>query len=157
MTAATPPPSPFSPPSVPPAPVAAHGGRRWFAPAVAALVAAGAGVGLGWLLWAGPDGAASGTGLRDAAADAAGACQVWQRVPPFSALNGGDKDAPVQFNRALAAAYLGRTAADLDDRYKELGQAFQEIEMRLRTYKIEGAEAEGAHEKVTSLCTGLDD
>ncbi|MFI0503049.1 hypothetical protein ACH3WN_09280 [Streptomyces albogriseolus] len=157
MTAATPPPSPSSPPSVPPAPVAARGGHRWVAPAVAALVAAGAGMGLGWLLWAGADSAASATGLRDAAADAAGACQAWQRVPPFSALKNGDKDAPVQFNRALAAAYLGRTAADLDDRYKELGQAFREIETRLRTYEVEGAEAEAAHEKVTSLCTDLDD
>lgn len=65
------------PPSTPPVPVT---GRRppsrWLVPCVAAVVAACAGMGIGWLLWAGPDSAASGTGLDNAAADAAGACQA---------------------------------------------------------------------------------
>ncbi|WP_193458420.1 MULTISPECIES: hypothetical protein [Streptomyces albogriseolus group] len=61
------------------------------------------------------------------------------------------------FTHALGAAYLAPTAAELDDSCKSVGEALQEIEMRLRTYKAEGAEAEAAHQKVTRLCAGLDD
>ncbi|MDN3271742.1 hypothetical protein [Streptomyces sp. MA15] len=154
MTASTPPPPP---PSTPPAPPATRRPpSRWVAPVVAAVVAAGAGLGIGWLLWSGPDSAASGTGVDDAAADAAGACQAWQRVPAFSTLASGDKDAAHHFNRAISAAYLAQTAAELDDRYKALNEAFQDVHGHLRTFKVEGAEAEAAHEKVTTLCADLD-
>ncbi|MEV0690751.1 hypothetical protein [Streptomyces sp. NPDC050388] len=122
-----------------------------------AVAAAGAGMGIGWLLWAGPDSAASGTGLDNAAADAAGACQAWKRVPSFDTMHSDDSDDRVaHFDRALGAAALAQTAARLDDRYKALGEAFQDINVRLRTYKVEGAEAEAAHEKVTTLCADLD-
>ncbi|GAA3504764.1 hypothetical protein GCM10019016_118770 [Streptomyces prasinosporus] len=154
MTASAPPP----PPSTPPTPATVRRtAPRWIAPVVAAVVAAGAGVGIGWLLWAGPDSAASGTGLDDAAADAAGACQAWQRVPAFSTLTDGDKDAAHHFNRAISAAYLAQTAAELDDRYKALNKAFEDVHNRLRTFKLKGAEAEADHEKVTALCADLDD
>ncbi|CAL9641535.1 hypothetical protein SUDANB176_06361 [Streptomyces sp. enrichment culture] len=155
MTASAPPPPP---PSTPPAP--ATGRRapsRWIAPVAAAVAAAGAGMGIGWLLWAGPDSAASGTGLDNAAADVAGACQAWKRVPAFSTLADGDEDAAHHFNRAISAAYLAQTAAELDDRYKALNEAFQDVHGRLRTFELEGAEAEAAHEKVTALCADLDD
>ncbi|WP_149551865.1 hypothetical protein [Streptomyces marokkonensis] len=155
MTASVPPPRP---PSTPPVPVPGRRApSRWVAPVAAAVVAVGAGMGIGWLLWSGPDSAASGTGLDNAAADAAGACQAWQRVPAFSALSSGNKDASTHFNRAIGAAYLARTAAELDDRYKGLGEAFQEVHRLLQTYEVEGAEAEAAHEKVTALCAELDD
>ncbi|MFI5569439.1 hypothetical protein ACIA6T_19250 [Streptomyces sp. NPDC051740] len=155
MTTSAPPPPSSSQPPTP-----ATGRRapsRWIAPVVAAVVAAGAGIGVGWLLWSGPDSAASGTGLDNAAADAAGACQAWQRVPAFSALYNDEKDASSHFNRAVAAASLARTAAELDDRYKALGEAFQDIHMRLQTYDLEGAEAKAAYKKVTTLCAELDD
>lgn len=155
MTASAPlPPSP-SQPSAP-----APGRRvpsRWIAPVAAAVVAAGAGMGIGWLLWSGPDSAASGTGLDNAAADAAGACQAWKRVPAFSALYNDNKDASTHFNRAIGAAYLARTAAELDDRYKALGNTFQEVHRLLLTSQVEGAEAKAAHEKATTLCAELDD
>ncbi|MER5995596.1 hypothetical protein [Streptomyces viridosporus] len=124
---------------------------------MAAVVAAGAGIGIGWLLWSGPDSAASGTGLDNAAADAAGACQAWQRVPSFSALSSGDKDAPTHFSRAVAAAYLARTASELDDRYEALGEVFHEVHRLLQIYEVEDAETKAAHEKVTTLCAELDD
>lgn len=146
------------PPSTPPTPATARRTpSRWIATVVAAVIAAGAGMGIGWLLWAGPDSAASGTGLDDAAADAAGACQAWKRVPAFSTLANGDRDASAHFNRAVGAASLAHAAAELDDRYKSLNEAFQDVHMRLRTFKVEGAEAEAAHEKVTALCADLDD
>lgn len=65
-------------------------------------------------------------------------------------------DRVAHFDRALGAAALAQTAARLDDRYEALGEAFQDINVRLRTYKVEGAEAEAAHEKVTTLCADLD-
>lgn len=142
---------------LPPAPVTGRRApSRWIAPVAAAIVAAGAGMGIGWLLWSGPDSVASGTGLDNAAADAAGACQAWKRVPAFSALYNDEKGASTHFNRAVAAAYLARTAAELDDRYKALGEAFQDIHMHLQTYDLEGAEAEAAHKKATTLCADLD-
>ncbi|MFE2280153.1 hypothetical protein ACFXAE_23580 [Streptomyces sp. NPDC059454] len=157
MTASAPLPPP---PSQPPAP--APGGRapsRWIAPVAAAVVAAGAGMGIGWLLWSGPDSAASGTGVDDAAADAAGACQAWKRVPSLDAIyDNDDKDTRMaHYERAVGAATLAQSAAQLDSRYDALGKAFQNISMRLRTYDIKGAEAEAAHEKVTTLCAELDD
>ncbi len=157
MTASPTPPS--SPPSVPSVPVPGRrGSSGWMVPVVAAVVGVVAGAGIGWLLWSGPDSAASGTGVDDAAADAAGACQAWQRVPEFGALHSGGKEdtAWIHFNRALSAAYLARTAAELDDGYQDLSEALQEIEMRLKTFDIKGTEAKAAHEKVSSLCAGLD-
>lgn len=153
MTTSAPPPPPPSTPPTPP--TGRRPPSRWVAPVVATVVA-GAGMGIGWLLWSGPDSAASGTGVDNAAADAAGACQAWKRVPAFSTLYSGDKDASAHFDRAVGAASLAQTAARLDDRYRALGEAFQDIHMRLRTFKVEGAEAEAAHEKVTTLCADLD-
>lgn len=147
------------PPSTPPVPSA--GGRapsRWTVPSVAAVVAAGAGIGVGWLLWSGPDGAASGTGLDDAAADAAGACQAWERVPAMDKVFGDDdKASEAYFNRTGGAAALAHSAARLDGRYDALDKALQNVTNRLRTFDVKGAEAVAAHEKVNTLCAGLDD
>ncbi|MGV9555110.1 hypothetical protein [Streptomyces sp. NPDC003522] len=145
------------PPSTPPAPPA--GGRtpsRWAVPSVAAVVAAGAGIGLGWLLWAGPDGAAAGTGLDDAAADAAGACQAWERVPALSKVLSDDGVSEAYYQRVGGAAGLARSAALLDPRYDALDKALQDVMGRLQVFAVKGAEAVAAHEKVSSVCAGLD-
>ncbi|MGC9437966.1 hypothetical protein [Streptomyces sp. WG5] len=149
------------PPSQPPTP--APGRRapsRWIAPAVAAVVAAGAGIGIGWFLWSGPDSAASGTGLDNAAADAAGACQAWKRVPSLDSMYDNDdkEDRAAHYERAVGAATLAQSAARLDNRYDALGKAFQNVSVRLRSFdNVKGTEAEAAHEKVTTLCAELDD
>ncbi|MEU6275955.1 hypothetical protein ABZ871_26610 [Streptomyces populi] len=148
-------------PPLPSTPPTATTGRRapsrWIAPLGAAVVAAGAGIGLGWLLWAGPDGAAAGTGPDDAAADAAGACQAWNRVPALSEVYSDDDDAKAYYTRAGGAAALAQSAAQLDRRYSALDKAFQDITRRLQTFDVKGAEAVAAHEKVSTLCAGLDD
>lgn len=157
MTASVPLPPP---PSQPPTPAAGrHAPSRWIAPVVAAVVAAGAGMGVGRLLWSGPDSAASGTGFNNAAADAAGACQAWQRVPSLDAIyDNNDKEGRMaQYERAVGAATLGQSAARLDSRYDALGKAFQDVSVRLRSFDVKDAEAEAAHEKVTTLCAELDD
>ncbi|MGW4022513.1 hypothetical protein [Streptomyces sp. NPDC005009] len=124
---------------------------------MAAVVAAGAGIGVGWLLWSGPDGAASGTGLDDAAADAAGACQAWERVPALDKMFGDDdKASEAYYNRAGGAAALAHSAARLDGRYDNLDKALQNVTNRLRTFDVKGAEAVAAHEKVSTLCAELD-
>ncbi|MEV6613968.1 hypothetical protein AB0N31_08840 [Streptomyces sp. NPDC051051] len=155
MTAPAPVPPP---PATPPAPAAgARAPSRWVAPLVAALVAAGAGLGIGWLLWVGPGGAASGTGLDDAAADAAGACEAWERVPALSKVFGDDDNASEAFyNRAGGAAALAHSAAKSDSRYEALDKALQDITRRLQTFDVKGAGAVAAHEKVSTLCAGLD-
>ncbi|KAF3468528.1 hypothetical protein [Streptomyces sp. Tu 3180] len=157
MTASAPLPPP---PSHPPTP--ATGRRapsRWIVPCVAAVVAAGAGMGIGWLLWSGPDSAASGTGVNNAAADAVGACQAWKRVPSLGSIYDNDDkdDRMAHYERAVGAATLAQSAARLDNRYDALGKAFQNVSVRLQTYDMRGAEAEAAHEKVTTLCAELDD
>ncbi|OKK13736.1 hypothetical protein [Streptomyces sp. CB02400] len=125
---------------------------------MAAVVAAGAGIGVGWLLWSGPDSAASGTGLDDAAADAAGACQAWERVPALDKVFGDDdKASEAYFNRTGGAAALAHSAARLDGRYDALDKALQNATNRMRTFDVKGAEAVAAHEKVNTLCAGLDD
>ncbi|MFF5157567.1 hypothetical protein ACFY3N_15130 [Streptomyces sp. NPDC000348] len=157
MTASAPlPPTPSHPPTPP---AGRRAPSRWIAPVVAAVVAAGAGMGIGWLLWSGPDGAASGTGVNNAAADAAGACQAWKRVPPLDSIyNNDDKDGRLaHYERAVGAATLAQSAAQLDSRYEALGKAFQDVSARLQTFDIRDAEAKAAHEKVTTLCAGLDD
>ncbi len=155
MTASAPQPPP---PSHPPAP--ATGRRapsRWMAAVAAAAVAACAGIGVGWLLWAGPDSAASGTGVDNAAADAAGACQAWKRVPSLDTMFSDESDARIaHFDRAAGAATLAQSAARLDSRYEALGKAFQDVSMRMRTFDVKGAEAEAAEKKVSTLCAGLD-
>lgn len=153
MTASVPiPPPPFTPP----APVTGRRApSRWIAPLVAAVVAAGAGIGIGWLLWAGPDNAASGTGLDNAAADAAGACQAWERVPALSKVYSDDDTSKTYFARAGGAAALAQSAAQLDHRYDALNKAFQDITRRLQTFDVKGAGAVAAHEKVSTLCADL--
>ncbi|MEV5428209.1 hypothetical protein [Streptomyces sp. NPDC052701] len=155
MTASAPvPPLPSTPP--PPA-VGGRAPSRWIAPLAAAVVAAGAGIGVGWLLWSGPDSAASGTGLDDAAADAAGACRAWSRVPPLSKVFSEDRSTSGSyFDRAAGAAALARSAALLDHRYDALDKALQNVTRRLQTYDVKGAEAVAAHEKVGTLCAELD-
>ncbi|MEU7468623.1 hypothetical protein AB0A94_08705 [Streptomyces sp. NPDC044984] len=154
-------PAPLPPlPSQPPTP--ATGRRapsRWIVPCVAAVVAAGAGMGIGWLLWSGPDSAASGTGVNNAAADAAGACQAWKRVPSLDSIyNNDDSDnRTAHYDRAIGAATLAQSAALLDSRYDALGKAFQNVSVRLQSFDMKGAEAKAAHEKVTTLCAELDD
>ncbi|MGW5973600.1 hypothetical protein [Streptomyces sp. NPDC055186] len=124
---------------------------------MAAVVAAGAGMGIGWLLWAGPDSAASGTGVNNAAADAAGACQAWKRVPSFDAMYSDDSDDRVaHFERAVGAVALARSAARLDSRHDALSKAFQGVNRHLQTLDLKGAEAVAAQEKVSTLCAGLD-
>ncbi len=158
MTASAPLPPP--PPHPPAHATGRRASSRWIAPVAAAVVAAGAGMGVGWLLWSGPDSAASGTGVDDAAADAAGACQAWQRVPSLDAMFSDDNDNDdriAHFDRAAGAATLAQSAARLDSRYEALGKAFQEVSMRMRTFDVKGAEAEAAEKKVATLCAGLDD
>ncbi len=153
MTASAPIPPP---PSVPPA----TGGRApfgWIALWVAVVVAAGVGVGIGWLLWAGSDNAASGSGPKNAAADAAGACQAWNRVPALSKVYSDDEISRAYFARVGGAAALAQSAAQLDHRYDTLDKAFQNITRRLQTFTVKGAGAVAAHDKVTTLCARLDD
>ncbi|MFI5567625.1 hypothetical protein ACIA6T_09735 [Streptomyces sp. NPDC051740] len=124
---------------------------------MAAVVAAGAGIGVGWLLWSGPDSAASGTGLDNAAADAAGACQAWERVPALDKVFGDDdKASEAYYNRAGGAATLAHSAARFDRRYDALDKALQDITRRLQTFDVKGAKAVAAHDKVSTLCAGLD-
>ncbi|MFD7709257.1 hypothetical protein ACFV6E_13585 [Streptomyces sp. NPDC059785] len=156
MTAPAPVPPP---PSVPPAPPA--GGRaapsRWTVVLVAAVVAAGAGLGVGRLLWGGPDSAASGSGTKNAAADAAGACEAWSRVPALDKIySKDDSTSEAYFNRAGGAAALAHSAAELDDRYADLDKALQNITTRLNTFDVKGGEATSAYEKVGDLCAKLD-
>ncbi|MFD7701783.1 hypothetical protein [Streptomyces caelestis] len=145
------------PPSTPPAP--STGGRapsRWIVPSAAAVAAAAAGIGIGWLLWAGPDGAASGTGLDNAAADAAGACRAWERVPALDKVFSDDDQASeAHFDRAGGAAALAHSAARLDRRYDALDKALQNITTRLQTFDVKGARAVAAHEKVSTLCADV--
>ncbi|MFG2511105.1 hypothetical protein [Streptomyces sp. NPDC048584] len=125
---------------------------------MAAVVAAGAGIGVGWLLWSGPDSAASGTGLDDAAADAAGACQVWERVPALDKVYGDDdKVSEAYWNRVGGASALAHSAAVVDDRYEALDKAMLKAMRLLQTFKVKGAEAVAAHDKVSTLCAKLDD
>ncbi|MFJ4624540.1 hypothetical protein [Streptomyces sp. NPDC088812] len=147
------------PPSHPPTPAAgSRPSARWRAPLITAVVAGGAGVGLGWLLWAGGDSAAAGTGLGDARADAAGACQAFRRVPELSAVYGGSDSAfEARYNRVGAASALAHSAAELDDRYDDLDTAMQNIVSRLQTNDVKGAEAVAARKKVHTLCATYDD
>ncbi|WP_371667299.1 hypothetical protein OG985_06620 [Streptomyces sp. NBC_00289] len=152
------------PASVPPPPVtppvpAAQGrpSARWRAPLIAALVAAGAGVCLGWLIWAGGDSAAAGAGLGDARADAVGACQAFGRVPELSAVYvDSDRASQARYNRAGAAAALAHSAAQLDGDYKRLDTAMQDVMRRLQTYDVKDAGAVAAHKKVRTLCSAYD-
>ncbi|MEV0303037.1 hypothetical protein [Streptomyces prasinus] len=155
MTASVPLPPP---PSHPPAPATGRRGpSRWIAAVAAAVVAAGAGIGIGWLLWSGPDSAASGTGVDNAAADAAGACQAWKRVPSLDAMFSDESDDRIaHFDRATGAAALAQSAARLDSRYEALGKAFQNVSVRMRTFEVKGAEAVAAEKKVATLCAELD-
>ncbi|BFO16612.1 hypothetical protein SHKM778_30000 [Streptomyces sp. KM77-8] len=147
------------PPSAPPVPsTEGRASARWVVPSVAAVVAAGAGIGLGWLLWSGPDSAASGTGLDDAAADAAGACQVWARVPALDKMFNKDDNTSVPYwYRTGSAANLAHSAAELDDRYKALDKALQKVTGLVQTFEVKGAKAVAAHDKVSTLCAELDD
>ncbi|MFE9673907.1 hypothetical protein ACFYO5_07285 [Streptomyces sp. NPDC006259] len=121
----------------------------------AAVVAAGAGLGIGWLLWAGPDDAAAGTDLHSATADAAGTCRAWHRVPALSGIySDDDKASEAYYHRAAAAAALAHSAALLDHRHDALDKALQDITRRLQTYDVKGAGAVAAHEKVSTLCAG---
>ncbi|MFH9858113.1 hypothetical protein [Streptomyces sp. NPDC017202] len=151
MTASAPVPPP---PATPPA--GARVPSRWAAPLVAALVAAGAGLGIGWLLWAGPAGAASGTGLAGAAADAAGACEAWDRVPALREVFSDDKASEASYDRAGGAAALAGSAARTDPRYDALDKALQDVMRRLQTFDVKSAEAVAAHDRVSTLCAGLD-
>lgn len=154
MTAPAPVPPP---PAGPPAPSA--GGRvpsRWIASSVTAVVAAGAGIGVGWLLWAGPDRGAAGTGPDGAAADAAGACEAWDRVPALSKVFSDDDASEASYDRAGGAAALAHSAAGADPRYEALDKALQDVTRRLQTFDVKGAGAVAAHEKVGTLCAGLD-
>ncbi|SDC54258.1 hypothetical protein [Streptomyces prasinopilosus] len=155
MTASAPLPPP---PSHPPAPATGlRAPSRWLAPCVAAVVAAGAGIGIGWLLWAGPDSAAAGTGVDNAAADAAGACQAWKRVPSLDAVFSDDNDDRIShYDRAGGAAALAASAARLDSRYDALGKAFQNVSTRMQTFDVKGAEAVAAEKKVDALCADRD-
>ncbi|MEW2255868.1 hypothetical protein [Streptomyces sp. NPDC047869] len=121
----------------------------------AAVVAAGAGIGIGWLVWAGPDSAASGTGVDSAAADAAAACQAWERVPALSKVYSDDDTSRAYFARAGGAAAPAQSAAQLDHRYEALDKAFQDITRRLQTFDVKGAGAGAAHDKVSALCADL--
>jgi hypothetical protein len=93
-----------------------------------------------------------------AAADAAGACRAWQRVPSLDAIHDNDDkdDRMAHYERAAGAATPGQSAARLDSRYDALGKAFQNIWMRLQSFDVKDAEAEAAHEEVTALCAELD-
>ena len=144
------------PPATPPVPSAGgHVRSRWIVPAVAA---AAAGIGVGWLLWSGPESAASGTGLDDPAADAAGACQVWERVPALDKVYGDDeKVSEAYWNRAGGASALAHSAAVVDDRYEALDKALLKATGLLKTARVEGAEAVAAHDVVSTLCAELDD
>lgn len=147
------------PPSAPPVPsTEGRASARWVVPSVAAVVAAGAGIGLGWLLWSGADSAASGTGLDDAAADAAGACQVWARVPALDKVVGDDdKVTEAYWNRVGGASTLAHSAAVLDDRYEALDKAMLKATGLVQSFEVEGAKAVAAHDKVSTLCAELDD
>lgn len=126
----------------------------WIPLLAGAVAVGGAGVGLGWLLWAGSDSAASGTGLADAAADAAGACQVFQLVPSLSKIMnaGSDRTCQAYDDRLNAAAALSHSAAQLDHRYDALDKALADITQRLQTNSVRGAGAVAAHKKVLALC-----
>lgn len=156
MTAPVPAPPP---PAHPPA--AAPGSRpagRWKVPLIVAVLAGGAGVGLGWLLWAGGSDSASGTDPGDARADAAGACQAYGRVPELSAVfSDTDSTSRSRYERVEAAASLARSAATLDDRYDDLDKALQNVARHVLTFNLKGAEAKSAHEKVRSLCAPYGD
>ncbi|MET8115621.1 hypothetical protein [Streptomyces prasinus] len=156
MTASAPLPPPSS--SHPPAPATGRrGASRWIATVAAAVVATGAGIGIGWFLWSGPDSAAAGTGIDNAAADAAGACQAWKRVPSLDAMFSDESDDRIaHFDRAVGAATLAQSAARLDSRYEDLGKAFQNVSTRMQSYDVKGAEAVAAEKKVNTLCAGLD-
>ncbi|WP_432026314.1 hypothetical protein [Streptomyces sp. 1222.5] len=154
MTASAPIPPP--PPTLPPPAAERRAPSRWIALWVAAVVAAGAGIGIGWLLWAGSDNAASGTGSDDAAADAAGACHAWNRVPALSKIYTNDKTSRAYFARVGGAAALAQSAAQLDRSYDALDKAFQDVTRRLQTLTVKGPGAVAAHDKVTTLCARLD-
>jgi hypothetical protein len=150
-------PAPVPPPPVsPPTPPAGRPPTRRRAPLVAvavAVLAGCAGLGLGRLLWAGGDGAASGTGLRDARADAVAACQVFRRVPELSAVMADPRrDSEARYNRSGAAAALAHAAALLDDHYKPLDTALRDVSQRLQVFAVKGPEAVAAHKKVLTLC-----
>ncbi|SEC03291.1 hypothetical protein SAMN05216532_0254 [Streptomyces sp. 2231.1] len=153
MTASAPIPPP---PSTLPQPAAERRApSRWIALWVAAVLAAVAGIGIGWLLWGGPHDAASGTGPENAAADAAGACQAWDRVPALSKIYSNDKTSRAYFARVGGAAALAQSAAQLDHRYDALDKAFQDVTGRLQTLTVKGPEAVAAHDKATALCARL--
>ncbi|MFF6994559.1 hypothetical protein ACFY93_06300 [Streptomyces sp. NPDC008313] len=144
------PPLPSGPP--PPA-VGDRSSARWREPLIIAVAAGGAGVGLGWLLWAGGGGAASGTGLNDARADAVGSCQVLPRTPGLDALYEGPKDSSeAYFNRLGAASQLAHSAAVLDDRYEELDKAMREIMRRMQTFDVKDPGATATEKKARALC-----
>ncbi|WP_413756997.1 hypothetical protein [Streptomyces sp. MMBL 11-3] len=107
------------PPAHPPAPAAdSRPASRWKVPLIAAVVACGAGIGLGWLLWAGGGGSASGTDPGDARADAVGACQAFGRVPELGEVfSESESTSRSRYERVEAAAALAKSAAALDDRY----------------------------------------
>ncbi|WP_190194280.1 hypothetical protein [Streptomyces minutiscleroticus] len=98
----------------------------------------------------------SGTGFGNAAADAAGACQAWSRVPALDKVfSKNDSTSEVYFDRAAGAAALARSAAEPDDRYDALDKALQDVVRRLETYNLEGAEAVSAYEKAGTVCVDV--
>ncbi|MFJ9667948.1 hypothetical protein ACIRPP_25575 [Streptomyces sp. NPDC101219] len=125
-------------------------------PGLTAMVGIGAGLGMGWLLWTGPDSASPGAEPDIAAADAAGACQAYRRVPAFATLfDHSEGERGSHLERATAAAYLGQSAAGMDDRFKDLNDAFKVAHRHLQTLDIKDAEAREAQENVLARCAEL--
>lgn len=130
---------------------------RWIPLLAGAVVIGCAGVGLGWLLWGGPDSAASGTGFKDAAADATSACQVFRRVPAVSKILDDPKlNFEVSYSRTNAAAALAHSAAQLDHHYDPLDKALTDITNLVQTNNLKGTEAAAAQKKLDTLCAQLD-